>query len=124
MEQAEGFSELHPSFTQHTLVRSVPKIRSGIDFGSRENTSSSLQAKGVCEKHFHIIRNHYCMISLKNTRSFFFSLPPKHSSLEKLKGNGFILCILFSFLFNTCSFLSHCTEFLKGRKNRFYFALA
>jgi len=55
---------------------------------------------------------------------FFFLLPPKHSSLEKLKGNGFILCLLFSFLFYTCSFLSHWIEFLKGRKNRFYFALA
>ena len=27
MEQAAGLRELHPSFTQHTLVRSVPEMK-------------------------------------------------------------------------------------------------
>ena len=33
-------------------MRSVPEMRSGVDFGSGKNTSCPLEAKGVCEIHF------------------------------------------------------------------------
>lgn len=57
--------------------------------------------------------HHYCMISLKNARAAFSKLPPKLSFLEKL-----YICILFSFSFYTCSFLSYYIEFFKGREKK------
>ena len=33
-------------------MRSVPEMRSDVEFGSGKNTSCSLEAKGVCEIHF------------------------------------------------------------------------